>query len=172
MPTSKPELQAFLGLANYYAKLIKHFAWHAHPLYQLLHKDISCTGPSNMILLCKSWKMPHVKRLFGATKLIPAFHHTNGCKWIYGGWITHIGARCIEQPVCYYSKSFTNAQQRYPTHGCELYTIVEACQWWRPYIEDMCCKVFTDHEPLKHIFTQCNLNKWQCWWVEKLVDTR
>ena len=39
-PTSKRELQTFLGLANYYAKLIKHFAWHAHPLYQLLRKDI------------------------------------------------------------------------------------------------------------------------------------
>ena len=39
-PTSKRELQTFLGLANYYAKLIKHFAWHVHPLYQLLCKDV------------------------------------------------------------------------------------------------------------------------------------
>ena len=77
----------------------------------------------------------------------------------------------VERPVCYYSKSLTDAQQRYLTHNRELYAIVEACRWWRPYIEGTCCKVLTDHEPLEHIFTQHDLNKWQCRWVEKLAET-
>ena len=69
------------------------------------------------------------------------------------------------------SKSLTDAQQWYPTHDCKLYTIIEACQRWRPYIEGTHCKVLTDHEPLEHIFTQCDLNKQQCRWVKKLADT-
>ena len=63
------------------------------------------------------------------------------------------------------------AQQWYPTHDRELYAIVEACRWWRPYIEGTRCKVLTDHEPLEHVFTQRDLNKRQCRWVEKLADT-
>ena len=31
--------------------------------------------------------------------------------------------------------------------------------------------MLTDHEPLEHIFTQRDLNKRQCQWVEKLADT-
>ena len=31
--------------------------------------------------------------------------------------------------------------------------------------------MLTDHEPLEHIFTQRDLNKRQCRWVEKLADT-
>ena len=33
MPTSKKELQTFLGLANYYAKFVKHFATLEAPLH-------------------------------------------------------------------------------------------------------------------------------------------
>ena len=31
--------------------------------------------------------------------------------------------------------------------------------------------MLTDHEPLEHVFTQRDLNKRQCRWVEKLADT-
>ena len=31
--------------------------------------------------------------------------------------------------------------------------------------------MLTDHEPLEHVFTQRDLNKQQCRWVEKLADT-
>ena len=37
-PKSVTELKAFLGLVNYYAKLIPNFSTHLAPLYQLLKK--------------------------------------------------------------------------------------------------------------------------------------
>ena len=39
-PTSKKELQTFLGLANYYAKFVWLFATLAAPLHQLLYKNV------------------------------------------------------------------------------------------------------------------------------------
>ena len=41
VPTTKKELQSFLGICNYYAKFVPRYAHIAAPLYQLLHKD--CT---------------------------------------------------------------------------------------------------------------------------------
>ena len=36
------QVQAFLGLCNYYIKFIRDFAKIAHPLYSLLEKKIEC----------------------------------------------------------------------------------------------------------------------------------
>ena len=40
-PTSRKELQTFLGLANYIAKLVHHFVTLAAPLHQLLCKNVA-----------------------------------------------------------------------------------------------------------------------------------
>ena len=39
LPTSKCEVQQFLGLANYYRRFIKNFAKIAKPLYKLIEKS-------------------------------------------------------------------------------------------------------------------------------------
>ena len=40
-PGNVKELQTFLGLCNFYAKFVKHFATIAVPLHELLRKNIA-----------------------------------------------------------------------------------------------------------------------------------
>ena len=39
MPANNKQLQAFLGMCNYYRVFIRHFAQEAEPLYDLLRKN-------------------------------------------------------------------------------------------------------------------------------------
>ena len=88
-----------------------------------------------------------------------------------GGALTQPDADGNQLPVCYMSKSLTQAQRNYPTHDRELYAIVASCERWRPYIQGQQTIVLSDHEPLKHFMTQPTLNKRQARWQEKLADT-
>ena len=40
IPTSRKEVQSFLGFINFYRQFIQSFSHHAHPLFDLTKKDI------------------------------------------------------------------------------------------------------------------------------------
>ena len=46
-PTSKRQLQSFLGVCNYFRSFIKNFAVIAEPLYALLRKKVKFIWPEN-----------------------------------------------------------------------------------------------------------------------------
>ena len=52
----------------------------------------------------------------------------------------------------------------------ELPAIVFALKVWRHYLYGEQFEVFSDHESLKYIFTQRDLNMRQCKWMEYLED--
>ena len=39
-PSTKKEVQSFLGFVNFYRRFIKDFSHHARPLFDLTHNDI------------------------------------------------------------------------------------------------------------------------------------
>jgi hypothetical protein len=46
----------------------------------------------------------------------------------------------------------------YPTHDLELAVVVFALKIWRHYHYGESCDIFTDHQRIKYIFTQKELN--------------
>lgn len=47
IPKDIHELRAFIGMANYYSRLINDFAQKMQPLYCLLQKDVQCKRNGN-----------------------------------------------------------------------------------------------------------------------------
>ena len=58
----------------------------------------------------------------------------------------------------------------HPTHDLELAAVVHALKTWRHYLLGNRCEIYTDHQSLKYIFTQPDLNLRQRRWVELITD--
>ena len=61
-------------------------------------------------------------------------------------------------------------EKNYPTHDLELATVVYALKTWRHYLLGKRCEIYTDHQSLKYIFTQPDLNLRQGRWLELISD--
>jgi ribonuclease HI len=59
---------------------------------------------------------------------------------------------------------------RYPNHDLELAAIVFALKIWRHCLYGEKCEIYTDHQILKYIFTQKDLNMHQRRWLELIKD--
>ncbi|XP_075523967.1 uncharacterized protein LOC142556391 [Primulina tabacum] len=58
----------------------------------------------------------------------------------------------------------------YPTHDLKLAVVVFALKIWRHYLYGAKCEIITDHQSLKYLFTQKELNMRQRRWIELLKD--
>ena len=58
----------------------------------------------------------------------------------------------------------------YPTHDLELAAVVHALKVWRHYLLGNKTEIFSDHQSLKYIFTQPDLNLRQRRWLENITD--
>ena len=74
------------------------------------------------------------------------------------------------QVIAYASRQLRPHEDNYPTHDLELAAVVHALKTWRHYLLGNRCEIFTDHQSLKYIFTQPDLNLRQRRWVELLTD--
>jgi hypothetical protein len=72
--------------------------------------------------------------------------------------------------VAYVSRQLKDQEKNYPTHDLELGAVVYAMKIWRHYLYGEECEIHTDHQSLKYIFTQRDLNMRQCRWFELLKD--
>ena len=60
--------------------------------------------------------------------------------------------------VAYASRQLRTHKQNYPTHDLELAAVVHSLKIWRHYLIGNKCEIYTDHNSLKYIFTQSDLN--------------
>src|SRR5262245_62092936 len=75
-----------------------------------------------------------------------------------------------DKVIAYASRQLKPYEQNYPTHDLELAAVVFALKVWRHYLYGEQCEIFTDHQSLKYIFTQKELNMRQRRWLELLKD--
>src|ERR1041385_1790855 len=72
--------------------------------------------------------------------------------------------------VAYASRQFRPHEENYPTHDLELAAVVHALTTWRHYLLGNLCEIYSDHESLKYIFTQPDLNLRKRRWIELIKD--
>jgi hypothetical protein len=60
--------------------------------------------------------------------------------------------------IAYASRQLKPYEQNYPTHDLELAAVVFALKIWRHYLFGKWCEIYTDHQSLKYLFTQKELN--------------
>jgi hypothetical protein len=72
--------------------------------------------------------------------------------------------------VAYASRQLRKHEAHYPTQDLELAAVVHALKIWRHYLMRKRCELYTDHNSLKYIFIQLNLNLRQRRWLELIKD--
>ena len=61
-------------------------------------------------------------------------------------------------------------EENYPTYDLELAAVIYALKLWRDYLLGNRCEIYTDHQSLKYLFTQPDLNLRQQRWMETITD--
>jgi hypothetical protein len=166
-PTTIHQVQSFLGLAGYYRRFILDFSKIVKPITGLLKNDTKFDWSSK----CNE-AFEQLKVLL-TTALVLAQPDVEKPFDVYCD-ASGSGLRCVlmqeGRVKAYASRQLHQHEEHYPTHDLELATIVHALKIWRHYLLGNTCHLYTDHESLKYIFTQSELNMRQRRWLELIKD--
>ena len=56
------------------------------------------------------------------------------------------------------SRQLRPHEDKYPTHDLELAAVIYALKLWRHYLLGYRCEIYMDHQSLKYLYTQPDLN--------------
>src|SRR3954465_14466307 len=166
-PESVKQVRSFLGLASYCRRFVKNFSKVAKPLTKLLKKDKKFEWTPK----CEESFEELKRRLTSALVLVPPDTKRNFDIYCDA---SRQGLGCIlmqdRHVVAYASRQLRPHEENYPTHDLELAAVVHALKTWRHYLLGNHCEIYSDHQSLKYIFTQTDLNLRQRRWIELIKD--
>ena len=127
-PTTVKEIQAFLGLANYYRKFIEGFSRIAAPLTELTKKEVEFNFGEEYQ---ESFK--EIKRRLSSTPILTLYNpelqtdlETDTSDYAIGACLTQKGDDDKSRPIAYYSRKITRLETNYDIHDKELLAVVES----------------------------------------------
>ncbi|KAJ1692761.1 hypothetical protein LUZ63_009459 [Rhynchospora breviuscula] len=166
-PKNVSDIRSFLGLAGYYRRFVSGYSQIARPMTQLLHKGTPFKWSEKQDKSFQELK----NRLVSAPVLtlpLPDKDYT-----VYTD-ASRNGLGCVlmqeDHVIAYGSRQLRTHEQNYPTHDLELAAVIFALKIWRHYLYGSKCRIFTDHQSLKYVFTQKELNLRQRRWLELMKD--
>jgi hypothetical protein len=107
---------------------------------------------------------PHVMAYPNVRK--PYHLHTDACDYAVGGILVQVDDTGLDRVVQYISHQLSPTQRRWATIEKEAYAVVYALTKLRTYLFGAEFTVYTDHKPLKSLFTKEMVNtKIQRWAV-------
>ena len=72
--------------------------------------------------------------------------------------------------IAYASRQLRAHEENYPVHDLELAAVIHALKEWRQYLVGNRCEIYNNHQSLKYLFTQPELNLRQQRWMERIAD--
>jgi len=153
VPTNVKEVQAFLGLANYYRRFIPNFAKIARPLNDLLKKNSKFIWSNEVDESFNSIK----SKFYSAPVLaypdrnLPFMVETDSSNFAIGAILSQVSAKDNKShPIAFYSRSLTQAEKNYPIYDKELLAIISALENWRHLLKGTSTPftIFSDHRNL------------------------
>ncbi|KAJ9515193.1 hypothetical protein QJQ45_002324 [Haematococcus lacustris] len=170
-PRNLKDLQAFLGLANYFRRFIPNFSSLAAPLTNLTSKQVAAAYDWEHFGGAELEAFNALKEALCSAPVLalPDFSKpfvvcTDASLVGTGGVLMQDG-----RPIAYTSKKMSPAETRYATGEQELLGIIRAVREWRCYLDGAVdVTILTDHNPLIYLQTQPNLSRRQVRWMEEL----
>jgi hypothetical protein len=168
-PTTVTQIRRFLGLAGFYRCFVRDFSSIAAPLHELTKKGVSFAWDPQQEEAFNTLKdkLTHAPllQLLDFQKVFELECDASGIG---------LGAVLLQEgkPVAYFREKLSGASLRYSSsdqqfcYDKELYALVHTLQTWQHYLWPREFIIHSDHEALKHIRTQTNLNRRNAKWVE------
>ncbi|KRZ71620.1 Transposon Tf2-11 polyprotein [Trichinella papuae] len=149
-PTNRTELQAFLGLVNFYSCFMPRKASIVEPLHRLLDKKQKWI-----------WGKQHERAFEEAKSLLQsssvlAHYNTNlplqvtcdASPYGVGAVLSHVMSDGTEAPVAYASRTLTTTERNYAQIDKEALAIVFGVKKFHQYLYGRYFTIVTDHKPL------------------------
>ena len=148
-PTSKQELQSFMGSINFMATFIPNLAKRTNLMRSLLKKDIHFIWTSDM-----QAEFDEVKTAIAKTVALTHFDPRKLVIIETDASLKGLGAVLIQdnKPVRFLSKSLTETEENYSNIERELLAILFACERLHKYTFGRMVTIHTDHKPLESVF--------------------
>lgn len=154
-PSNVKEIQRFLGLANYYRRLVPDFSKTAEPLTRLTRKDQPFTWLSEQEEAFQSLKSSltahPVVALYQPDK--PVILHTDASKIGIGAILMQPDDQGVKHVVAYYSRRLNPAEERYSASEQECLAVVESLEHFHVYVHGKHVEIQTDHSALQWLFS-------------------
>ncbi|BHF62917.1 hypothetical protein SprV_0200590600 [Sparganum proliferum] len=149
-PTSKRQLQRFLGMVNFYRRFLPNCADTILPLTNLL------SGSKRNFELTPAalTSFEQVKALLADATLLTHYHADAPISLMVDASNVAVGAVLQQSlpdstvPLAFFSKKLSKAETRYSTFGRELLAAYLAVRHFRHLLEGRDFTIFTDHKPL------------------------
>jgi RNase H-like domain found in reverse transcriptase len=171
-PGTKVELQAFLGLVNYYRRFILNFSAVVSPLTDATKgekKVVDLGGDQDQAFstIKTAFSTAPVLRLPDPSK--PFTVITDASDFGIGGVLEqdlYDGAH----PIAYVSRKLNVPERNNPTQYREFLAIIHGVKELCCYLHGSRFVVRTDHHPLRYLETQHRLSKCQVRWLYALAE--
>jgi hypothetical protein len=154
-PTSKKDLQSFLGLTNFVLRFMPDYSSKTAKLRQLLPKDMPFQWTSE-----HARAFQEIKEVVGH-RALTVFDPKATFIVLADASPFGLGAVLIQQKagmkpkiIAYASRSLTQMEQKYFHTEKEALALVWACERFRLYIVGKQLELHTDHKPLEVLFGQ------------------
>ena len=149
------QVRSFTAFCNYYRKFVKNFAEVAKPLYRLTSKGVKITWEEEHE---EAFQLLKTRLLQAPILAFPNFCHpfvivTDASETALGAVLSQI-IDGEERPIDFESRVLSKTKVNYATTKREALGIVQAMQWFCPYIYGPQCIVSTDHASLQWLFRQ------------------
>ena len=163
VPQTITQVRSFLGLAGFYRRFVKDFSAIAAPLHELTKTGVvfHWGKAQEMSFDTLKDKLTHAPLL-----QLPNFGKTFELECDASG--VGIGGVLMQEgkPVAYFSEKMHGPVLNYSTYDKELYALVRSLETWRHYLWPKEFVIHSDHESLKYLRSQNNLNRRHAKWVE------
>ena len=169
VPTSRREVQSFLGFANFYRHFIKSFLHHAKPLFKLMKKDHKWSwGKDEQQAFDKIKHRITSSPILHFTDDSKPFHvEADSSNFATGAVLSQQSSDDLKwHPITFYLKSLNVVKQNYEIHDKEMLVIIRSLEEWRHFLEGAQHRVeiWMDHKNLEYFITAKKLiHRQACW---------
>ncbi|XP_060545570.1 uncharacterized protein K02A2.6-like [Pantherophis guttatus] len=154
-PKDKAELQAFLGLLNFYAIFLKDKATVAEPLHRLLTKKATWKWGK-----AEDRAFAGIKKLLSAESFLIQYNATlplvlvcDASPFGVGAVLSHRLPNGLEAPIAYYSRTLSSTERNYSQLDKEALAAVSGVKKFHKYLFGRDFELITDHRLLLGLLT-------------------
>ena len=170
-PTTVKGVRSFLGLCGFYRRHIKNFTEVALPLTNLTRKDIDFSWSDE----CQQ-AFDNLKTLLTSAPVLakprlslPFVLTTDASDKSVGAVLSQV-MDGESRVIGFFSRKLNPAETRYSVTDKEALGVILACRHFYHFLWGNKFKVFTDHQPLTHIFTRKTKSPRMTRWALEMRD--
>jgi len=173
-PTTVKQVQAFLGLTNYFRRFIKDYALKAKPLQDLTKSGSAFDFGDNCIRSFETLKneltSPPILCIYNhaaETEL-----HTDASSLGFGAILFQKQETGNMAPIAYFSKATTDVERKYHSYELETLAIVRALERFHVYLQGISFRIVTDCNSLVLAMKKININPRIARWTLTMQNYR